>query len=74
MPMNDETRTLSRKAQALKPQDRVELVEEILDSLDAPDPVVERLWTKEAADRLAALRRGELSARALSEIATKYRS
>jgi putative addiction module component (TIGR02574 family) len=73
MPMNDETRTLSRKAQALAPQDRVELVEEILDSLDAPDPVAERLWTKEAADRLAAFRRGELSARALSDIAAKYR-
>jgi hypothetical protein len=74
MPMNDETRTLSRKAQALRPQDRVELVEEILDSLDAPDPAVERLWIKEAADRLAAFRRGELSARALSDIAAKYRS
>jgi putative addiction module component (TIGR02574 family) len=72
--MSDETRTLSRKAQALKPHDRIELVEEILDSLDAPDPLVERLWTKEAADRLAAFRRGELPARALSEIAAKYRS
>jgi putative addiction module component (TIGR02574 family) len=74
MPMNDETRTLSRKAQALAPHDRVELVEEILDSLDAPDPIVERLWTKEAADRLAAFRRGELSARSLSDVAAKYRS
>ena len=74
MPMNDETKVLSRKAQALSPNDRVALIEEILDSLDRPDPAIERLWAKEAADRLAAYRRGELSARDLSEIAAKYRS
>ena len=72
--MNDETKVLSRKAQALSPNDRVALVEDILDSLDSADPAVERLWTKEAADRLAAYRRGDLSARALSEITAKYRS
>jgi putative addiction module component (TIGR02574 family) len=73
MPMNDETKVLSRKAQALDPNDRVALVEDILDSLDSPDPAVERLWAKEAADRLSAYRRGELSAKALGDVAAKYR-
>ena len=72
--MNDETKVLSRKAQALSPNDRVALIEEVLDSLDRADPAIEQLWAKEAADRLAAYRRGELSARDLSEIAAKYRS
>ncbi|HET7847781.1 MAG TPA: addiction module protein [Pseudolabrys sp.] len=72
--MNDETKVLSRKAQALSPNDRVALVEEVLDSLDRLDPDIEQLWAKEAADRLAAYRRGELSAKELSEIAAKYRS
>ena len=72
--MNDEAKTLSRKAQALSPAERVELVEEILDSLDSPDSSVEQLWVKEAADRLAAYRRGELPATDLSVIAAKYRS
>ena len=72
--MNDETKTLSRKAQALSPNERVALVEDVLDSLDRLDPAIEQLWAKEAADRLAAYRRGELSAEDLSDIAAKYRS
>ena len=72
--MNDETKTLSRKAQALSPNERVALVEDVLDSLDRLDPAIEQLWAKEAADRLAAYRRGELSAKDLSDIAAKYRS
>lgn len=62
--MNDETKTLSRKARALRPNERVALVEDILDSLDSPDPAIEQL-------RLAAYRRGELSAKDLSVIALK---
>jgi putative addiction module component (TIGR02574 family) len=73
-PMNDETKTLSRKAQALSPNERVALVEDVLDSLDRLDPAIEQLWAKEAADRLAAYRRGELSAKDLSDIAAKYRA
>jgi putative addiction module component (TIGR02574 family) len=71
--MIDDAKVLSRKARALSPSDRIALVEEVLESLDKPDPGIERLWAKEAADRLAAYRRGELSARDLSEIAAKYR-
>jgi putative addiction module component (TIGR02574 family) len=71
--MNDETRTLTRKARALCPNERVALIEEVLDSLDSADPAIEQLWTKEVADRLAAYRRGEPSAKELSEIAAKYR-
>jgi hypothetical protein len=44
--MNDETKTLSRKAQALSPNERVALVEDVLDSLDKLDPAVEQLWAK----------------------------
>jgi putative addiction module component (TIGR02574 family) len=72
--MNDDTKTLSRKARTLSPNERVALVEDVLDSLDSSDPAVEQLWVKEAADRLAAYRRGELSAKDLSIIAAKYRS
>jgi len=71
--MTDDAKVLSRKAQALSPNDRIALVEEVLESLDKPDAALEGLWAKEAADRLAAYRRGEISARDLSEIAAKYR-
>jgi hypothetical protein len=71
--MNDDTKILSKKAQALSPSDRVALVEEVLTSLDKPDPAAERLWITEAADRLAAFRRGELAAKDIKDIAAKYR-
>ena len=73
MPMNEDAKLLSRRAQTLSPNDRIALVEEVLESLDRPDPSVERLWAQEAADRLAAYRRGELSGRDLGDIAAKYR-
>jgi putative addiction module component (TIGR02574 family) len=71
--MNDETKTLSRKARTLSPNERVALVEDVLESLDTADPETDKLWAREAADRLAAYRRGDLSAKDISEIAAKYR-
>jgi hypothetical protein len=48
-------------------------VEDVLESLDTADPETDKLWAREAADRLAAYRRGDLSAKDISEIAAKYR-
>jgi putative addiction module component (TIGR02574 family) len=71
--MSDEAKTLIEQARALPPQERIELVEDVLDSLDRPDPELDRLWAHEAGDRLSAYRRGELPAKALSDIIAKYR-
>lgn len=64
--------TLSEQAVQLPPVERMALVERILDSLDTPDPSVDALWAHEADDRLAAYRRGEVRAVALSEVVAKY--
>ena len=50
------------------------LVEQILDSLDVPDPSMDALWAQEADDRLAAYRRGEIRAVPLSEVLAKYQT
>ena len=71
--MSDATKTLIEQARALPPEERIELVEDVLDSLDRPDPELDRLWAREAGDRLAAYRRGELPAKELSDIIAKYR-
>ena len=71
--MNDKARILSEQARALSPQDRIALVEEVLDSLDRPDPTIERLWAREASERLVAYRRGDLAAKDLYDILAKYR-
>jgi putative addiction module component (TIGR02574 family) len=71
--MTDEAKTLIEQARALSPRDRIALVEEVLDSLDRADPELDRLWAREASDRLAAYRRGELAAKDLSDVVAKYR-
>lgn len=63
---------LSEQAAQLPPAERLVLVERILDSLDVPDPTLDALWAREADDRLAAYRRGEIRALPLSEVLAKY--
>ncbi|MFU2486431.1 addiction module protein [Thauera sp. WH-1] len=58
--MNTLTHELADKARKLKPEERFALVEEILNSLDHPDPAIERQWQEEAARRLAAYRSGRV--------------
>lgn len=70
--MNTTAETLSAQAVQLPPEERVALVERILDSLDEPDASMDALWAKEADDRLAAYRRGEIHAVALSDVIAKY--
>ena len=60
--MRQATKALSEQAVQLPPVERMALVEQILDSLDEPDPSMEALWAHEADDRLAAYRRGEIRA------------
>lgn len=70
--MNTTAETLSAQAVQLPPEERMVVVERILDSLDEPDPSLDALWAKEADDRLTAYRRGEIRAVALSDVIAKY--
>jgi putative addiction module component (TIGR02574 family) len=71
--MNEKIKLLGEQARELSAQDRTTLVEDVLDSLDQADEAIDRLWAKEANDRLAAYRRGELKAKDLQDIIAKYR-
>lgn len=70
--MTQAAEALSAQAAKLPPKERMEVVERILDSLDQPDAALDALWAKEADDRLAAYRRGEIKALALSDVVAKY--
>lgn len=70
--MEQTTQALSEQAAQLPPVERMALVERILDSLDMPDPSIDALWAREADDRLAAYRRGEIRAVPLAEVLAKY--
>jgi len=71
--MSNDTKALIDQARALPPEDRIALVEDVLDSLDHADPDIDRLWAREATGRVAAYRRGDLAAKELSDIVAKYR-
>ncbi|MDH4188627.1 MAG: addiction module protein [Betaproteobacteria bacterium] len=71
--MSEATKTLSMQARKLSPSERLKLVDEILASLDEPDASIDRLWAKEAEDRLAAYRRGDIKAIPLEQVLAKYR-
>jgi putative addiction module component (TIGR02574 family) len=71
--MNAKIKALSEQARKLTPEERIELVEDLLGSLDPTDPEIDRLWAEAAKDRLAAYLRGEMQAKTLDEIVQKYR-
>jgi putative addiction module component (TIGR02574 family) len=72
--MTESTKTLSAEARKLSPAERIDLVDDILASLDEPDPNIDQLWAKEADERMAAYRRGEIRAIPLEEVLAKYRA
>ena len=70
--MGKTARALSDAARNLPPDERLELVDQILESLDEPNSEVDALWAKEAEDRLSAYRRGDLQAIPMTEVLAKY--
>lgn len=70
--MTPTSETLSTQAAQLAPEERIQLVERILNSLDQPDAALDVLWSNEASDRLAAYRRGEIKAVGLPDVIAKY--
>ena len=63
---------LCDQALQLPPEERMALVDQILDTLDARDSALDAQWAQEAESRLAAYRRGEVQAIALNDIIAKY--
>lgn len=60
--MSTSAESVLREALRLPPNDRAAIVEGLIGSLDQPDPAMDALWLKEAQDRMAAYRSGELGA------------
>jgi putative addiction module component (TIGR02574 family) len=71
--MANTAKQLSAEAYMLSPLERIELVDNILASLDKPDNEIDTLWVKEAEDRLSAWRSGEIEAVDLDQVLAKYR-
>lgn len=59
---------IAELALKLDPADRFELIDQILHSLDRPDPAIDRIWQEEAVHRLAAHRTGKVQGIPAEEI------
>lgn len=71
--MNPHSQAVIEQASQLTAQEKLEVVDALLASVDKPDPEIDRLWAIEAEDRLTAYRRGEIKALELNEVLAKYR-
>ena len=66
--MTELAQKLLRQALGLPAIERAALVEGLVESLDKPDPTLDALWLKEAENRIAAYRAGELEAVDVEEV------
>ncbi len=56
------------QAMALKPEERLMIVEGLLKSLDEPDHKIDEIWAEEAEARLKAYREGRLEGIPIEEV------
>lgn len=61
------------EALSLDPIERVELIDELLESLDKPDREIDALWSAEAESRLEAFKNQKLNAVSLDQVLEKYK-
>ena len=61
-------REIISEALELKPQERYLVVEELIRSLDRPDPVIEQAWIDESLHRAEAYTKGELKTVSYEEV------
>jgi putative addiction module component (TIGR02574 family) len=72
--MSTNSEHILQEALALGPQERAELVEQLLATFQSPpDPHIDELWAREAEDRLDAYDRGELKSVPAEEVFSRIR-
>lgn len=72
--MSQHVKDLAEAARQLTPEERVELVENILTTLGGSDPEIERAWVREANDRYEAYLRGQMDARDAKDVIADIRA
>lgn len=60
-------------ALALSTNERIALVERLLESLDAPNDDVNAIWSKEADQRVQAYENNQIESKTVSEVLQKYK-
>jgi putative addiction module component (TIGR02574 family) len=66
------SKALLDSALRLPPEERFALIDELLHSLDQPDPTLDRIWLEEAERRLAAHRKGGVQGTPAEDVLGKF--
>ena len=69
----DVANNILKDALTLKPSQKAELIDRLLSTLDKPDREIDKLWAKEAEDRIDAYDRGKIKAVPLEKVLEKYK-
>lgn len=64
---------LLTKALRLPPAEKAEIIDQLIRSLDKPDPEIDQLWANEVEDRIEAFEKGNIQAFSLQEVIEKYK-
>jgi putative addiction module component (TIGR02574 family) len=70
--MNKRVKSIAQEAERLPAEDRIELVEHLLSTLDKPDPEIDKAWAEESERRIDAYLRGEIPARDAEDVLAKH--
>ena len=72
--MGNSANLILNQALELSATERAAVAEELLVSLDSPDPKIDALWEKEANSRVEAYKNGKLETITSEEVFSKYRN
>ncbi len=67
------TDNILKEALTLRPSEKAQLIDKLISSLDKSDKEIDKLWAKEAEDRIDAYDQGKLKAVSLEKVLQKYR-
>ena len=72
--MSNTANIILDQALELSPSERADVAEKLLFSLDSPDSEMDKLWAKEADNRVEEYNKGNLETISAEEVFAKYRS
>jgi putative addiction module component (TIGR02574 family) len=65
--------TILKEALALRPDQKAEIIDKLISSIDKPDKEIDELWAKEAESRIDAYDEGKIKAISLEKVLQKYK-
>lgn len=71
--MNVTSENIIKQTSQLSANEKIELIDALLATVDKPDAAIDALWAKEAEYRLTAHQNGEIQALNLNQVLDKYR-